>query len=168
LPSRLTPEARATLDVDVVVAIDGRPTGPPRRGASRLGVISGSRLCGAMTSLGRWRRSTSPAPAVCASDLFFSLAGIESEVARAAERMTVVPGLALPVARRGDLIALKLLSPRRARAASTTGVTCGRLVAGAAPRDIDRARARHRLARLARIRSRARWKPRLRSCWPRG
>ena len=43
-------------------------------------------------------------------DLLFSLAGIEDQVARSAEVISVLPGLVLPVARRGDLIALKLLA----------------------------------------------------------
>ena len=43
-------------------------------------------------------------------DLLFSLSGIESEVARAAERLELLPGLVLPVATIGHLLALKLLA----------------------------------------------------------
>ncbi|MEM9597658.1 MAG: hypothetical protein AAGD06_25555, partial [Acidobacteriota bacterium] len=42
-------------------------------------------------------------------DVLFSLTGIEAEVARRAERIEVLPGLKMPVASLGDLIALKLL-----------------------------------------------------------
>ena len=43
-------------------------------------------------------------------DLLFASSGIEDEVVRAAERILVVPGLTLPVARVAHLIALKLLA----------------------------------------------------------
>ena len=42
-------------------------------------------------------------------DVLFALTGIESEVARRAQRIEILPGLKLPVAELGDLIALKLL-----------------------------------------------------------
>lgn len=43
-------------------------------------------------------------------DLLFASSGIEREIAEAAERMEIVPGLTLPVARTGHLIALKVLA----------------------------------------------------------
>jgi nucleotidyltransferase AbiEii toxin of type IV toxin-antitoxin system len=43
-------------------------------------------------------------------DLLFASSGIEPEVAAAAEILEVLPGLGLPVARTGHLIALKVLS----------------------------------------------------------
>jgi hypothetical protein len=43
-------------------------------------------------------------------DLLFASSGIESEIADAAETIEIAPGLALPVARTGHLIALKLLA----------------------------------------------------------
>ena len=43
-------------------------------------------------------------------DLLFASSGIESEVVAAADRIEAVPGLALPVARLGHLIALKVLA----------------------------------------------------------
>jgi hypothetical protein len=43
-------------------------------------------------------------------DLLFASSGIESEVAMAAEILEIIPGLRLPVARTGHLIALKILS----------------------------------------------------------
>lgn len=43
-------------------------------------------------------------------DLLFAATGIEVEVARSAERLAVFSGVTAPVARTGDLIAMKLLS----------------------------------------------------------
>ena len=43
-------------------------------------------------------------------DLLFASSGIEPEVVAAAEAMDVVPGLSVPVARMGHLIALKVLA----------------------------------------------------------
>lgn len=43
-------------------------------------------------------------------DLLFASSGIEPEIVTAAEPVAVVPGLALPVARPGHLLALKLLA----------------------------------------------------------
>jgi hypothetical protein len=43
-------------------------------------------------------------------DLLFASSGIEQEIAGAAELIEIVPGLVLPVASTGHLIALKLLA----------------------------------------------------------
>lgn len=43
-------------------------------------------------------------------DLLFASSGIEAEIVKAAETIEIVPGLAVPVASTGHLIALKLLS----------------------------------------------------------
>ena len=100
-------EARATLDVDVALAVDGPADASAVVAALRQrGYVWKADFGGAMTSLS----VPDAPPAGLRLDLLFSLAGIEDEVARRAERMTVVPGLELPVARRGDLIALKLLA----------------------------------------------------------
>lgn len=48
-------------------------------------------------------------------DLLFASSGIESEVALAAEILEILPGLRLPVARTGHLIAMKVLSRDDAR-----------------------------------------------------
>ena len=100
-------EARATLDVDVAVAVEG-----PADAAAlvnhlrRRGYIWQADFGSAMTSLA----VPEGPPTGLRLDLLFSLAGIEDQVARSAERISVLPGLVLPVARRGDLIALKLLA----------------------------------------------------------
>ncbi|MBP7877478.1 nucleotidyl transferase AbiEii/AbiGii toxin family protein [Candidatus Neomicrothrix sp.] len=44
------------------------------------------------------------------TDLLFASSGIEPEVVEAAQDLTIIPGLELPVARVGHLIAMKLLS----------------------------------------------------------
>jgi predicted nucleotidyltransferase len=43
-------------------------------------------------------------------DLLFASCGIESEIVDAAQRIEILPGLAVPVARTGHLIAMKLLA----------------------------------------------------------
>ena len=100
-------EARATLDVDVAVAV-----GDPVEAAALVADLRGrgyrweADFGTAMTTLA----IPSDTTADLRLDLLFSLAGIEDVVARAAERLAVLPGLELPVALRGDLIALKLLA----------------------------------------------------------
>ena len=134
-------EARVTLDVDVVVAVDGPADASALVAALRdRGYLWQADFGGAMTSLALPSDDSSDAPAGLRLDLLFSLAGIEGEVARAAERLTVVPGLVLPVAQRGHLIALKLL------AAGEPGREhdwrdLRPLVAGATSGDLERARA---------------------------
>jgi Nucleotidyl transferase AbiEii toxin, Type IV TA system len=100
-------EARATLDVDVAVAVESpeealdvtehlRSLG--YRWKSDLGTFMTSFLIPGETEAG------------LRLDVLFSLTGIEAEVARRAGRIEILPGLQLPVASLGDLIALKLLS----------------------------------------------------------
>jgi len=131
-------EARATLDVDVAVAVDGPADSAALVAALRdRGYGWQADFGSAMTSLIVPGDGT---PAGLRLDLLFALAGIEAEVARGAERLTIVPGLVLPVAQRGDLIALKLL------AAGEPGREHDRrdlraLVAGAGAGDFKRARA---------------------------
>jgi hypothetical protein len=43
-------------------------------------------------------------------DLLFASSGLEREVCEAAERLEIVPGVAVPVARAGHLVGMKLLS----------------------------------------------------------
>lgn len=101
-------EARATLDVDVAVTVDGPGDAAALVSALRSRGYSWIADFGtAMTSLGVPTVEGTPALRV---DLLFALIGIEPQIARAAERLTVVAGLELPVAKRGDLIAIKLLS----------------------------------------------------------
>lgn len=52
-------------------------------------------------------------------DLLFASSGIEPEIVAAAERIEVLPGLVVPVARIGHLIALKVLAGREIDARDT-------------------------------------------------
>jgi hypothetical protein len=101
-------EARSTLDVDVVVAVDGPADSALLVKALReRGYRWQADFGSAMTTLA----TTADDSAVeIRLDLLFSMAGIEAEVARGARPLAVVAGLAVPVARCGDLIALKLLA----------------------------------------------------------
>lgn len=72
-------------------------------------------------------------------DLLFASSGIEREIAQAAERIEIIPGLTLPVATTGHLIALKLLArddERRPRDAADLR----NLAEVASPEDRDLAR----------------------------
>ena len=131
-------EARATLDVDVAVAVD-----TPAEAVALVAELRGrgyrwqQDFGAAMTSLLVPREGGT---AELRLDLLFSLTGIESEVARSAERLTIVPGLELPVACRGDLIALKLLSAKEpGREHDWRDVRA--LASGASVADLQRARA---------------------------
>lgn len=103
-------EARATLDVDVAVAVSG-----PEDAAA---VVEKLRERGYEWKASFGRAMTSLAvpdgpPAGLRLDLLFSRVGIENRVARGADRISALPDLELPVARVGDLIALKLFGARQ-------------------------------------------------------
>ena len=76
-------------------------------------------------------------------DLLFASSGIEPEVVAAAEPLEVLPGLTLPVARTGHLIAMKLLSESERRLQDRTDLAALLTVAG--PADVELARAAVRL-----------------------
>jgi hypothetical protein len=56
-------------------------------------------------------------------DLLFASSGIEPEVVAAADRIDVLPRFAVPVARVGHLIALKVLARETARARRTASIS---------------------------------------------
>ncbi len=70
------------------------------------------------------------------TDLLFASAGIEPEVVQAAERLEVLPGVIVPVARTGHLLALKLLSRRPERPQDEADIEALVRVATAAEADI--------------------------------
>ena len=72
-------------------------------------------------------------------DLLFAASGIEIEVARAAEQLTVFPDVTAPVARTGHLIAMKLLS-KDERRRPTDFDDLAALIARADGPELDRAR----------------------------
>lgn len=69
-------------------------------------------------------------------DLLFANAGIEEEIVRGAERLEVLPGILLPVASTGHLIALKALAGRH-----QDMTDLGYLIAAATDADLAQARA---------------------------
>jgi hypothetical protein len=77
-------------------------------------------------------------------DLLFASSGIEPDICREAERLEVAPGLIVPVARTGHLVAMKILAlaPDRPQDA----IDLRALVAGLT--DDERARARTAAARI--------------------
>ncbi|HEU5418556.1 MAG TPA: nucleotidyl transferase AbiEii/AbiGii toxin family protein [Streptosporangiaceae bacterium] len=68
-------------------------------------------------------------------DLLFASSGIEKEVVDDAERIEVLPGLTVPVARTAHLIALKVLAGR-----NQDLTDLGYLIPAASPVDLDAAR----------------------------
>jgi hypothetical protein len=68
-------------------------------------------------------------------DLFFASSCVEAELVAAAERLEVLPGLSLPVATIGFLIALKVLAGRAQDLADVDS-----LLRAATSADIDEAR----------------------------
>ena len=106
-------EPRTTRDVDVAVAVDDDEAAERvvasllRRGYrvfAQLEHTDADRLGGI--------RLVSPAEPQdgLVVDLLFASSGIEREVIEGAETLEVMPGLAVPVARTGHLIALKVLA----------------------------------------------------------
>lgn len=135
-------EPRLTRDLDVAVALDDDAAA---EAAIRILVAAGYRTIALVENEHTKRLATvrlvtpgDDAGGVVA-DLLFASSGIESEVARAAERLEVLPGLRLPVARVGHLIALKLLArDDRHRPQDADDLAALRRVADAA--EIERAR----------------------------
>ena len=105
-------EPRFTRDVDVVVAVAGDDEAEAI--VSRLSG-RGYRLVAMIEqdSVGRLATvrlvSTGTGSGIVV-DVLFASSGIEREVAEAAESIELVPGLIVPVARTGHLVALKLLA----------------------------------------------------------
>lgn len=105
-------EPRFTRDVDVVVAVADDAA------AEALGLLlqrCGYQVVGAFEhengrmSTVRFRPPGGDPDGVLV-DLLFASSGIEAELAAEAEVLEVLPGISLPVAQTGHLIALKLLS----------------------------------------------------------
>lgn len=106
-------EPRTTRDVDVALAVDGDAEAEQvvasflRRGYrtfAQLEHTDAARLVG--------MRLLSPAEPDegLVVDLLFASSGIEEEVVNEAEILELMPGLAVPIARTGHLIALKILA----------------------------------------------------------
>lgn len=101
---------RTTRDVDVAIAVQDDPDAEALiqtlHGTGRYQIATVLE----QTSAGRMAAARLRGPAGVVVDLLFASSGIESEIAEAAETLELVPGLTLPVARTGHLVALKLLA----------------------------------------------------------
>lgn len=104
-------EPRFTRDVDIAVMVDGDPA------AERLvrslltdGYSAFSSVEHESGRLATVRLSRAAEGAEVIVDLLFASSGIEPEIAQAAEPLEITPGLVVPVATVGHLIALKLLA----------------------------------------------------------
>jgi hypothetical protein len=105
-------EPRFTRDIDVAVMVDDDADG---EGLVRSLLADQYRLLASVeqTETGRLATVRLGCPlgdGDVVVDLLFASSGIEPEIVRAAEMTEVVPGLRLPIATTGHLIALKLLA----------------------------------------------------------
>lgn len=103
-------EPRPTADIDIAVAVPDDATAKAQVGdLLAAGYRSRESIVHDQTGRLATVRLLSPvAGEDAAADLFFASSGVEAEVVGAAEPMEVRPGLTIPVARIGHLIAVKL------------------------------------------------------------
>ncbi len=135
-------EPRTTRDVDLAVSVADDPD------AEALVFhlqSSGYRVLAAVEQRGVGRLSTTrmstpgAGPHGVVVDLLFASSGIEREIADDAEVLEILPGLHLPVARIGHLVALKLLArDDRRRPQDRDDIRA--LLAEASPVDVEDAR----------------------------
>lgn len=110
-------EPRMTRDVDLVVAVDTDAQAEDLvRSLRDRGYLIAQIFDHEPTGRLGTVRLVSPHPGHTLLDLLFASSGIEAEIVARARPVDVLPGCTAPVARAGDLVALKLLarSPRRA------------------------------------------------------
>ena len=134
-------EPRFTRDVDVAVAVnDDQEAEQLARGL----VASGYHVLATLEQESAGRLATvrlaTPGgdPSAVVVDLLFASSGVEREIVREAELLEVLPGLRVPVARCGHLLALKILSVSPERPQDLIDILS--LVGQAAPADVDQAR----------------------------
>jgi hypothetical protein len=102
-------EPRPTADIDIAVAVPDEATTKARVGdLLAAGYRSKDWVVHDQTGQLATVRLLSPADGDVIVDLFFASSGVEAEVVGAAERLEVLPGLTIPVARIGHLVAVKL------------------------------------------------------------
>jgi predicted nucleotidyltransferase len=103
-------EPRATADIDIAVAVPDDATAKARvRGLLAAGYRSSESIVHDQTGRLATVKLLSPVPrGDVIVDLFFASSGVEAEVVAAAESLEVPPGLTIPVACIGHLIAVKL------------------------------------------------------------
>lgn len=105
--------ARFTRDVDLAVAVDDDAdaealVGTLLRDGYQLSASIEQDATGRLATVRLLLPETIEAGTL--ADLLFASSGIEREIVDAAQSVEILPGLAVPVARTGHLIALKLLS----------------------------------------------------------
>ncbi|MGH8932783.1 MAG: nucleotidyl transferase AbiEii/AbiGii toxin family protein [Egibacteraceae bacterium] len=104
-------EPRFTRDIDLAVAVQDDSEA---EGLVRSLVGAGFEVQAAIEQTGAGRLATvrlrPPGGGANVVDLLFASSGIEADVVAAAEPLEVLPGVIVPVARTGHLIALKLLA----------------------------------------------------------
>lgn len=135
-------EPRTTRDVDVVIAVadDADAETVVFQLQSR-----GYRVLLALEQVSVGRLSTvrlstpGVGPHGVVVDLLFASSGIEAEIVAAAELIEIVPGLSLPIARIGHLLALKILA-RDDRRRPQDWDDIRALLSEASPDDVDEAR----------------------------
>jgi hypothetical protein len=133
-------EPRVTRDVDVAVAVSGDPEAERivadlRARGYHIETVLEQTTASRMSTV-RLRRAEAE-PFV---DLLFASSGIEPEIVRASDRIDVGMGLVVPVATRGHLIAMKLLS-RDDESRYQDAVDLQSLLARASATDLTLARA---------------------------
>jgi hypothetical protein len=104
-------EPRFTRDVDIAVMVDGDPAAEELVRSLITGgyiVFSSVEHDNGRLATVRMSRATSDVEVVV--DLLFASSGIEPEIAQAAEVLEITPGLVVPVATIGHLIAIKILA----------------------------------------------------------
>jgi hypothetical protein len=108
---RAVPRTTRDLDLAVVVSSDAEAEGLVRRLRGRGYALSEvlEQLAAGRLAAARFRLQLSSGSELPV-DLLFASSGIEPEIVQAAENLELVPGISAPVARRGHLIALKVLS----------------------------------------------------------
>jgi len=106
-------EPRFTRDVDLALAV---ANDADAEALVRNLVASGYRVIASLEqeAVGRLAtvrlQSPSEGPEGVVVDMLFASSGVEPEIVRASEVLEALPGLPVPVARVGDLLALKVLS----------------------------------------------------------
>jgi predicted nucleotidyltransferase len=104
-------EPRFTRDVDIAVMVDGDPAAEELvRSLVTGGYIVFSSVEHDNGRLATVRMSRASSDVEVVVDLLFASSGIEPEIAQAAEVLEITPGLVVPVATTGHLIAIKILA----------------------------------------------------------
>jgi len=134
-------EPRFTRDIDLALAVADDAMAEAQ---VHLLVGRGYRVLASIEQEARGRLATvrleapGESPHGVVVDLLFASSGVEAEVAAGADLLEVLPELRVPVARRGHLLALKLLSEGPGRPQDLIDIVA--LLRGADDVDIDEAR----------------------------